>query len=102
MQTLAERSYQSNTLTRLIGTLYGHSGQVLALSGSKISLTKLVKFYQQVVAYPVAERIWIVQDNWPVHFHPDVLAALEPQLILFPFPQPPPNAGARCTCPSNW
>lgn len=35
-------------------------------------------------AYPQAERIWIVQDNWPVHLHPDVLATLEPQEQLYP------------------
>jgi hypothetical protein len=27
----------------------------------------------------------VVQDNWPVHFHPDVLVALEPQEAPFPF-----------------
>src|SRR5207249_7514520 len=46
-------------------------------------------FYQQVrAASPEVQRIWIVQDNWPVHFHPDVLVALEPKPPPFPFPRP--------------
>ena len=27
-------------------------------------------------------------DNWPVHFHPDLLVALQPQTSPFPFPRP--------------
>ncbi len=27
-------------------------------------------------AYPDAERIYVVQDNWSIHAHPDVLAAV--------------------------
>lgn len=27
-----------------------------------------------------------MQDNWPVHLHPDVLAALPPRLTLLPLP----------------
>ena len=41
--------------------------------------------------YPDAETIYVVVDNWPVHFHPDVLAPLQDQ--NFPFPR---------TLPANW
>lgn len=44
------------------------------------SACELVGFYQTIhAAYPNAERINLVLDNWPIHFHPDVLVALEPQ-----------------------
>jgi hypothetical protein len=29
---------------------------------------------------PAEERLWVVQDNAPFHFHPDVLNLLEPQV----------------------
>lgn len=85
----AERSHRSNTTTRLAAVLNPLTGAVQALSGSKVGIKQLVELYQQVrQAYPQAKRIWIVQDNWPVHFHPDVLVALEPQESPFPFPRP--------------
>ena len=37
-------------------------------------------------------------DNWPVHFHPDLLVALQPQECPFPFPRPanwPAEPGAE-------
>ena len=37
----------------------------------------VIAFYQHLVqAYPRARRIYVVQDNWSIHTHPDVLAAL--------------------------
>lgn len=37
--------------------------------------------------YPDAEVIYIAQDNWPVHFHDDILAALaETKIRLIPLP----------------
>ena len=86
----AVRSLRSNTQTRLVGTLDAHTGCVLCAQGSTIGVEQLVAFYRQVVAaYPDAQRLWIVQDTWPVHFHPDLLVALEPQHSPFPFPQAP-------------
>lgn len=50
----------------------------------------MVGFYREVAAaYPQAERIDVILDNWPVHFHPDLLVALQPQACPFPFPRPP-------------
>jgi hypothetical protein len=51
-----------NNLIRLVGT------------------KQMASFYQLArQAYPDAKRIWLIQDNWPPHFHPDVLLALEEQ-----------------------
>ena len=89
-QVLAERSYRADTPTRIIGTLAAADGRVLVRRRSKLTVPALVGFYQEVAAaYPDAERIDIVLDNWPVHFHPDLLAALAPQASPFPFPRPP-------------
>ena len=48
-------------------------------------------WYDLRLDYPAAEVIYVVVDNWPVHFHPDVLAPLQEQ--YFPF-QP--------RLPANW
>lgn len=79
-QPLAERSYQANTPTRIVGTLDPGSGRVLYLQHPKIGVADLVKFFQSVRdSYTDADRLNLVVDNWPVHFHPDLLVALEPQ-----------------------
>jgi hypothetical protein len=89
VQARAERSLRPNTPTRLLATLDVRDGRVIAYQGSHITTGTLVAFYQRVcAAYPEARRIAIIQDNWPVHWHPDVLAALEPQESPWPGPQP--------------
>jgi hypothetical protein len=81
----AERSHQTNTATRVTAVLNPLTGQVDDWQGSRISTARLVSFYQQVrKAYPEAERLYLIQDNWPVHFHPEVLVALEEQESPWP------------------
>jgi hypothetical protein len=84
IQPLARLGLKSNTVWRVAGLLNAWNGQVLYEQGSQISIPKLIKLYQQAVtAYPAADPLFIGQDNWPVHAHPDVLAALQPQ--AFPY-----------------
>ena len=88
-QPRAERSQRSDTLTRVVAALNGQTAQVTFRRASKITLATLVQFYQDLVAaYPEAEHIYVVQDNWPVHTHPDVLVALEPQECQFAWHRP--------------
>ena len=88
-QPLARRSVQSNTGTRVVATLEATTGRVCYRRASHITLSALVHFYRDLcAAYPDAERIYVVQDNWPLHFHPDVLVALEPQVSPWPFYRP--------------
>lgn len=90
VQPLAERSYHSDTLTRIVASLDHFSGQVVYLRGSRIGISQMVEFYQKLRhAYPAAERIYVVQDNWPVHVHSDVLVALEPQTTQWLRATPP-------------
>lgn len=96
----AERSLRSNTPTRVIATLDAHTGRVVTRQRTRIDVPALIRFYRQLVAAYPGRRIFLVQDNWPVHFHPDVLAALEPQTSPFPFLTPPswptePSPAAR-------
>jgi hypothetical protein len=91
LQPLARRSYRPNTQFRGIATLNALTGQVTYRQHSKIKLRHLSDFYAAVRDdYPEAEVIYIAQDNWPVHFHVDVLARLQPQNFPFP-PTVPPN-----------
>lgn len=91
-QALAYRSYQSDTQFRGLGALNAITGQVTYGQYAKIRLRHLSDFYAHIRSdYPHAETIYVAQDNWPVHVHPDVLARLEPQRSPF-WP----------TVPSNW
>jgi hypothetical protein len=91
-QPLAELSYHANKPNRVLGAVNALTGRVHYLAQGQITVATLVGFYEAMRrAYPQAETIWIVLDNWPVHFHPDVLAAFEPQQYTW----------QRHT-PSNW
>lgn len=75
----------NNQQQRLVGVLNPMTGQVICWQGYKVGRRQLIAFYQQIVdAYPDAERIYIPQDNWNVHKHPDVLEAVAqfPQIEL--------------------
>lgn len=73
----AVQGWRSNRKRRIAATLDGVSGQVITMQAARCGRRELVRFYGKVqAAYPDAERIFIVQDNWPVHFHPEVLATV--------------------------
>lgn len=90
-QPLAERSLRPDgAAARIVGTLDAVDGRVLSRRRKTLSVPALVGFYTEVAAaYPGAERIDVILDNWPVHFHPDLLVALQPQEFAFPVPRPP-------------
>lgn len=91
-QPLAQRSYQANTAYRVLSALNAASGQVTYRQRSYTDLACLAGFWYDLrLAYPDADLIYAVVDNWPVHFHPDVLAPLQDQ--HFPFPP---------KLPANW
>jgi hypothetical protein len=90
-QAKAALSYKSNTSGRIVTAMNALTGKVTYRQASKITLPQLRHFYFDLRAdYPDADLIYAVQDNWPVHFHPDVLAILQPQNFPFP-PKLPPN-----------
>lgn len=84
-QPLARRSYHSNTWFRIGATIDHCSGRVIYRQRSSFNARYLSDFYAQIAqAYPEAETIYLVVDNWPMHFHPDVLARLQPQHLPWP------------------
>lgn len=88
-QPCARRSHRGDATARIVGTLDAADGRVLVRRRGELGISALVGFYQDVVAaYPGADRLDIILDNWPIHFHPDLLVALAPQRCPFPFPRP--------------
>jgi transposase len=74
---LAERAGPNNKQWRLIGALNALTGQVDYLDAYILGRAKVVEFYRQLLAAkPLARRIYVVQDNWSIHTHADVLTAL--------------------------
>jgi hypothetical protein len=72
-----EQGYSSNKKRRLAGCLDSQTGRFLCWQRSKFDHRTWLAFLLHVEqAYPDAQRIFIVVDNWPVHRHPAVLAAL--------------------------
>jgi hypothetical protein len=90
-QPLAELGHRPNWTWRIAATLNAWTGQVIYVEGMRLGIAGLVKLYQaQQAAYPAAPLIHLAQDNWPIHFHPDVLATLRPQRFRWP-PAVPAN-----------
>lgn len=75
---VAERAGPNNRQWRIIGALNALTGQLTYHDAYIIGRERVGVFYQQLVAtYPHARRLYVVQDNWSIHTHPDVLAAVE-------------------------
>jgi transposase len=84
-QPLARWGYGANTELRGIGALNAITGQVTYHQASKADIKQLTAFYDMVTQdYPEVDTIYMVQDNSPVHFHPDLLIHLQPQDFQFP------------------
>jgi DDE superfamily endonuclease len=74
----AQQGWGSNTRRRIAAVLDVMTGQVIARQSARCGRHELIALYRQIqTAYPQAERIFIVQDNWPVHFHADIQLALQ-------------------------
>ncbi len=75
----------NNQQWRMIGAVNALSGRLDYREGYIVGRAQVIAFYRQLVAaYPTAHRIYVVQDNWSIHAHPDVLAAVAelPQVEL--------------------
>jgi transposase len=75
----AELGQAANTERRLIGALDAVTGRLTCWPRAHADVDTLIGFYRAVAAaYPDAGVIYVAQDNWPVHFHERVLAAVGP------------------------
>lgn len=73
----ARQGHGSNTKRRVIGSLDAQTGRLFVWQRSRADVDTLIRYYQELEgAYPDAAVIYLAQDNWPVHFHERVLAAL--------------------------
>jgi transposase len=75
---LAERAGSKQQLWRVIGALNALTGQVDARDNYVIGREQVSAFYRQLdQRYADAQHLYLIQDNWSIHSHPDVLATLE-------------------------
>jgi len=75
---VADRKGSKQGLWRTMGALNARTGQVTYVDGYIVGRAKVIECYRRLVeAYPHAERLYAIQDNWSIHKHPEVLAALQ-------------------------
>lgn len=90
-QARAELGYKGNYTWRIAAALNLWTGQVVYQQARVMDVTRMILFYRKLcLAYP-GLSVYLLQDNWSIHYHPDLLAALQPQ--AFPY-------GVHV--PSNW
>jgi len=70
----ARLGLSSNKKRRIAASVNWQTGQVVAQQRGRFGVAQLKRYYQHLEeVYPNAERIYLVQDNWPVHRHPQLL-----------------------------
>jgi transposase len=75
--TLAWRAGPTNRQQRLIGALNALTGRVDFRDNYLVGREQVIAFYRQLDrVYTGAERVYVVEDNWSIHHHDDVQAAL--------------------------
>lgn len=67
----------NNQQWRTIGALNALTGQVNYLDGYIVGRQQVIQFYSRLDrVYSEVDLIYVIQDNWNIHTHPDVLTAL--------------------------
>lgn len=82
-------SHRSNTRMRVIGYFDASNGALHTQDTSTVTAERLAKSVRGLSQrYPQAERIYLVWDNWPNHYHPKVQEALasQPRVKVLPLP----------------
>lgn len=68
----------NNTQWRIIAGLNPLTGQVTYLTNYIVGRKQVLTWYDQLnQTYPQTSKIWVAQDNWSIHTHPDVLEGLK-------------------------
>ena len=82
----ADRQQAKQQHWRLMGGLNALRGQVDYLDGYLVGRAKVIEMYRQIVnRYGGVTQIYVAQDNWSIHKHDDVLAALTTMSPIEPF-----------------
>lgn len=72
-----DRDGPNNKQWRVIGALNALTGRVDYRDNYVVGRRQVVEFYQQLDrTYSHVERLYVAQDNWSIHRHDDVVAAL--------------------------
>jgi hypothetical protein len=82
-------SHRSNTRTRIVGIMNAQNGAVRHWQRSRIDRKTFARFIMEVSRdYETAKKIYVIIDNWPVHYHPDVRTILDrdQRIELVPLP----------------
>ena len=79
-QAKATRAYGSEKTFRIVGALNPVTGMLTFVQKSKISVAQFIAFLHLLSQTYPDKTLFLVMDNWPIHYHPDVLAVLNPQL----------------------
>lgn len=88
-QPRMQYSHRANTRMRVVGFMEAVSGKVLFWDMNRVTVNKLAYCVRQVsAAFPQAACIYLAWDNWPVHEHPVVRAAIakDPRIKLLALP----------------
>lgn len=84
----ARQGLRSNLSYRIAASLDVMTGCLFTWQRKHFDRWTLIRYYQALENhYPEAELIFVAQDNWPVHFHQDILSALvDTRILLVPLP----------------
>lgn len=86
---LIEHGPLTNQQWRVMGALNARTGQVSYLQNYIIGRRQVIEFYEQLNwQYRHAQKVYLIEDNWNVHSHPDVQQAVAalPRLEIVPLP----------------
>ena len=87
---LANQSLHDDETCYGMGALNAHTGDLVYQQTESATVVATHVLYSEICQrYPKAERIYVIQDNRPIHLHPNLLAALLPQTSSFQKPLPP-------------
>lgn len=91
---LAHQTLDSDEVCYGMGALNAYTGDLVYQQTDAATVLETHALYSKICQrYPKAERIYLIQDNRPVHLHPNLLAALLPQTSSFQKPLPPSWVG---------
>lgn len=83
----ADQGHGSNKRRRVIGALDARTGRLFCWQRSRAGRDVLGRFFRDLAAaYGEAEVVYVALDNWPVHFHPELVAGLPAKVRLLSLP----------------
>jgi len=87
-QPLARLGHNGDHKSRIVGAMSVSDGTVIFSQGTKIGVSALAEFYRRIrERYQYAKAIYLIMDNWPVHYHANVIrAAQKAWLQIIPLP----------------